>query len=134
MKEVVESVRRVSDIISEITAAGTEQSAGIEQINVAVTQMDQMTQQNAALVEEAAAAAGALQDQAQNLSRVVSVFKLDQTNTVSSKPELAARSVPAKNTSAKPAVRSLPKPAVKAAKSAATRKEPVAATGEWEEF
>ncbi|MDP1976123.1 methyl-accepting chemotaxis protein [Undibacterium sp.] len=134
MKEVVDSVKRVSDIISEITAAGTEQSAGIEQINVAVTQMDQMTQQNAALVEEAAAAAGALQDQAQNLSRVVSVFKLDQTNTVGSKPEPVARSVAAKNTGAKPAVRNLPKPAVKATKPASTRKEPVAATDDWEEF
>ncbi|MFZ6750106.1 methyl-accepting chemotaxis protein [Undibacterium sp. Ren11W] len=77
MLEVVASVKRVSDIISEITAAGLEQSAGIDQINIAITQMDQVTQQNAALVEEAAAAAASMQDQASNLSRVVSVFKLD---------------------------------------------------------
>ena len=82
MKEVVESVKRVSAIISDITAAGAEQSGGIEQINVAVTQMDQMTQQNAALVEEAAAAASSLQQQAENLSRVVSVFKLTSSAMV----------------------------------------------------
>ncbi|MBC3873179.1 methyl-accepting chemotaxis protein [Undibacterium flavidum] len=77
MTEVVSSVKRVSDMIGEITAASSEQSAGIDQINTAIVQMDEMTQQNAALVEEAAAAATALQDQASNLSRVVSVFKLD---------------------------------------------------------
>ncbi|MES2040148.1 MAG: methyl-accepting chemotaxis protein [Pseudomonadota bacterium] len=135
MKEVVDSVKRVSDIISEITAAGTEQSAGIEQINVAVTQMDEMTQQNAALVEEAAAAAGALQDQAQNLSRIVSVFKLDQGQVAGSKPVPAARSAPVKSASERPVVRSLPKLVAKTVKPAATRKEPVAAAADdWEEF
>jgi methyl-accepting chemotaxis protein len=63
--------------MGEITAASQEQNSGIEQINQAVAQMDQVTQQNAALVEEAAAAAEALQDQAGNLAQVVSVFKLD---------------------------------------------------------
>ncbi|MFZ4528641.1 MAG: methyl-accepting chemotaxis protein [Undibacterium curvum] len=76
MQEVVDSVRRVSDIISEITAASSEQSAGIEQVNTAVVHIDQMTQENAALVEQAAAAASSLQEQAANLSRVVSVFRL----------------------------------------------------------
>jgi len=76
MKEVVESIRRVADIMSEITAASQEQTQGIEQINQAVTQMDAATQQNAALVEEAAAAAGSLQDQAGQLEQAVSVFKL----------------------------------------------------------
>jgi methyl-accepting chemotaxis protein len=77
MQEIVTSIKRVSDIISEITAASTEQTAGIEQINLAITQMDQVTQQNAALVEEAAAAAQSMQDQAHNLEQAVSVFKLD---------------------------------------------------------
>ena len=77
MREVVESVKRVTDIMSEITAASQEQTDGIEQINQAVMQMDQVTQQNAALVEEAAAAAESLQGQASHLSQVVSVFKLD---------------------------------------------------------
>ncbi|OWG18996.1 methyl-accepting chemotaxis protein [Delftia sp. K82] len=76
MEEIVASVRRVTDIMGEISAASHEQTAGIEQVNQAVTQMDQMTQQNAALVEESAAATGALQAQAKALAEVVSVFKL----------------------------------------------------------
>jgi len=76
MDEVVSSVKRVNDIMAEITAASQEQSEGIGQVNTAVTQMDEVTQQNAALVEEAAAAAESLQEQAENLTRAVSVFKL----------------------------------------------------------
>ena len=76
MSEIVGSVQRVTDIIGEITAAASEQSDGIGQVNTAVTQLDQMTQQNAALVEESAAAAESLKDQAQRLADVVSVFKL----------------------------------------------------------
>jgi methyl-accepting chemotaxis protein-1 (serine sensor receptor) len=75
MREVVGSVQRVTDIMAEITAASAEQTSGIEQINVAVVQMDQVTQQNAALVEEAAAAAEAMQDEAARLAQVVSVFR-----------------------------------------------------------
>jgi methyl-accepting chemotaxis protein len=77
MQEIVESVKRVTDVMSEITAASLEQTSGIEQINQAIAQMDEVTQQNAALVEQAAAAAASLQDQAGNLAQVVSVFKLD---------------------------------------------------------
>ena len=76
MDEIVSSVRRVTDIMGEISAASHEQTQGIEQINQAITQMDQVTQQNAALVEEAAAAAASLQDQAGGLVRVVSVFRV----------------------------------------------------------
>ncbi|MCY1169559.1 Methyl-accepting chemotaxis protein (MCP) signaling domain protein [compost metagenome] len=76
MDEIVDSVKRVTDIMAEITAASQEQTSGIEQINQAITQMDQVTQQNAALVEEAAAAAASLQEQASGLSQVVSVFRL----------------------------------------------------------
>ncbi|MEC5218972.1 methyl-accepting chemotaxis protein [Actimicrobium sp. GrIS 1.19] len=79
MDEIVGSVRRVTDIMAEIEAASREQTQGIEQINQAITQMDQVTQQNAALVEEAAAAATSLQEQASSLSQVVSVFKLDDS-------------------------------------------------------
>jgi methyl-accepting chemotaxis protein len=77
MQEIVESVKRVTDIMGEITAASAEQTAGIEQVNQAIAQMDQATQQNAALVEEAAAAADAMQNQAATLAQAVSVFKLD---------------------------------------------------------
>ncbi|MGV8893548.1 MAG: Cache 3/Cache 2 fusion domain-containing protein [Burkholderiaceae bacterium] len=76
MGEIVVSVKRVADIMSEITAASQEQSAGIEQVNQAIGQMDEMTQQNAALVEQAAAAAESMQDQAAELAQAVSVFKL----------------------------------------------------------
>jgi methyl-accepting chemotaxis protein len=76
MNEIVGSVQRVSDIIGEITAASSEQSDGIGQINGSVIQLDQMTQQNAALVEESAAAAESLKEQARRLSEAVSVFRL----------------------------------------------------------
>jgi len=79
MGEIVSSVTRVSDIMAEILAAGEEQSAGIQQINEAVSHMDQAVQQNAALVEEAAAATGALQDQAHALQEMVGVFKVEQS-------------------------------------------------------
>ncbi|MGX9698210.1 methyl-accepting chemotaxis protein [Janthinobacterium lividum] len=76
MNDIVDSVQRVSDIITEITAASSEQSVGIDEINRAIGQMDAVTQQNAALVEESAAAAESMQHQAHNLAQVVSVFKL----------------------------------------------------------
>ncbi|WP_338682050.1 methyl-accepting chemotaxis protein [Janthinobacterium sp. TB1-E2] len=77
MTDIVDSVQRVSDIITEITAASSEQSVGIDEINRAIGQMDAVTQQNAALVEESAAAAESMQHQAHNLAQVVSVFKLN---------------------------------------------------------
>ena len=76
MTEIVSSVQRVTDIIGEISAAAQEQRDGIDQINVAVTQLDQMTQQNAALVEEAASAAESLKDQSSRLAGEVGVFRV----------------------------------------------------------
>jgi methyl-accepting chemotaxis protein len=76
MAEIVAAVKRVTGIMAEISAASQEQSSGIEQVNQAVTQMDEMTQQNAALVEEAAAAAESMREQAQHLVEAVSVFRL----------------------------------------------------------
>lgn len=78
MQEIVTSVKRVSDIIGEIAAASSEQSAGIEQVNDAVMKMDDMTQQNTALVEEAAAAAESMMEQADELMKAVSVFSLEE--------------------------------------------------------
>ncbi len=77
MQEIVASVKRVTDIMGEISAASEEQSSGIDQVNRAVSQMDEVTQQNAALVEEAAAAAGSLQEQAERLAEAVAVFKIN---------------------------------------------------------
>jgi methyl-accepting chemotaxis protein len=76
MDEIVVGVRRVADLMREVTVASQDQTSGIEQVNQAVGQMDQVTQQNAALVEEAAAAAQSLEHQAQSLLRTVSVFHL----------------------------------------------------------
>jgi methyl-accepting chemotaxis protein len=76
MMEVVDSVKRVTDVVSEISAASQEQTEGIDQINIAIAQMDQVTQQNTALVEEAASAAESLQQQANVLVEAVSIFKL----------------------------------------------------------
>jgi methyl-accepting chemotaxis protein len=81
MSEIVGRVKRVSDLIAEITSAAQEQSGGIAQVNEAVLQMDQVTQHNAALVEESAAAAVSLQEQANKLSEAVSVFKLSGAET-----------------------------------------------------
>jgi methyl-accepting chemotaxis protein len=140
MDEVVSSVRRVTDIMSEIANASQEQSAGIAQVNQSIIEMDSMTQQNAALVEEAAAAAQSLQDQASELSRVVSVFKLVEgeerapvaapamaTRAAVVKPIAAART-PVKKLAAKPA----PAPAAKPKKVAAAAS--TAGSDEWEEF
>ncbi len=77
MEEVVLSVKRVTDIMGEISAASHEQSLGIEQINQAISQMDEITQQNAALAEEAAAASESMREQADQLSRAVAAFKLE---------------------------------------------------------
>jgi methyl-accepting chemotaxis protein len=76
MTEVVSSIRRVTDIMGEISAASNEQSLGVAQVGEAVTQMDQTTQQNAALVEEMAAAASSLKAQAEDLVQTVAVFKV----------------------------------------------------------
>ncbi|MBS4098003.1 MAG: PAS domain-containing protein [Sulfuricella sp.] len=80
MEEIVTSIKHVTDIMTEISAASVEQSSGIEQVNRAITQMDEVTQQNAALVEEAAAAAESLQEQAHSLAEFAAVFKIDSGN------------------------------------------------------
>ncbi|HEY0488489.1 MAG TPA: methyl-accepting chemotaxis protein [Telluria sp.] len=146
MDEVVASVKRVTDIMSEIANASQEQSAGIEQVNLSIIEMDSMTQQNAALVEEAAAAAQSLQDQAGELSRVVSIFKLvegEEVHVAEREPHVPAAPVaraPAVVAKAKPALkRPAPRAAAApaAAAPAAPQKKIAAATSgndEWEEF
>jgi methyl-accepting chemotaxis protein len=92
MADIVQSISRVTGIMSEISHASDEQSAGIEQVNQAINEMDQVTQQNAALVEEASAAAEAMQEQAARLADVVSVFKTDMhaARTGAARPAYAA--------------------------------------------
>ena len=129
MQEIVASVKRVTDIMGEISAASEEQSSGIDQVNRAVSQMDEVTQQNAALVEEAAAAAGSLQEQAQRLAEAVSVFKINagEVIEVSAQQLAAQRSAPrmpapsataAGQASAEAATLESPKPAESAAQAA----------------
>ena len=127
MTEVVSAIRRVTDIMGEISAASSEQSAGVGQVGEAVTQMDQATQQNAALVEEMAAAASALNAQAGELVNAVAVFKLDANSTSSHSPArssaaparapMAAPSykAPARSTSLGSSAKSRSKPASLAA-------------------
>ncbi|TFV90143.1 HAMP domain-containing protein [Oxalobacteraceae bacterium OM1] len=134
MKDIMQSVQRVTDIMGEILAATAEQTSGIEQINQAINQMDQTTQQNAALVEEAAAASTAMQDQADKLAEAVSVFKLDSMRpafSVSSKPaarvvsatkRTSVTNVPRSNTSASLAI------------SARTIRRTAARSDDWEQF
>lgn len=103
MSEVVNSVRRVTDIMAEITAASHEQSTGIEQVNQAIAQMDEVTQQNAALVEEAAAAAASLEDQAANLSELVDVFRIDSTQIVATPATHTASNIQKASAAIRPA-------------------------------
>ena len=136
MQEIVASVKRVTDIMGEISAASEEQSGGIDQVNRAVVQMDETTQQNAALVEEAAAAAGSLRDQTQHLTKVVSMFKLGNTQAaVQAAPAAPAMQAPAPapaHAKAKPASPppALPRPQPRP-KATAKLAE---ATDDWESF
>jgi len=122
--------------MAEISAASDEQSQGIEQVSTAVTQMDEVTQQNAALVEESAAAASSLEDQAHGLAQAVSVFRIDDAKTSGI---AAARSTPAKTPTPKPVAKahgSVPKaPVPKAPARKAPKPAAVADVGEeWAEF
>ena len=93
MEEIVTAIKRVTDIVGEISSASVEQSSGVTQVGQAVNQMDQATQQNAALVEESAAAAESLRNQAGQLVKAVAVFKLGQDNFAATAPASAARPV-----------------------------------------
>ncbi|MEB1547375.1 methyl-accepting chemotaxis protein [Xanthomonas campestris pv. campestris] len=127
MAEIVASVQRVTDIMGEISAASQEQSSGIEQVNLTVTQMDEATQQNAALVEEATAAARSMEEQAGQLSDAVSIFKLQQqgapvavasrpaSTRVAGKAPASKQAASAKPASAKPRAAARPVAAVTAA-------------------
>jgi methyl-accepting chemotaxis protein len=128
MSDVVDSIRKVSDIVAEIASASGEQSAGIEQVNRAIADMDSSTQHNAALVEESAAAATALSEQAEKLAEVVSLFHLD-TQALSAPRIAVPKAPPARPRVAAPVRASTIKPAQPKAtvKSAAT-------TDEWETF
>ncbi len=129
LTEIVGSVKKVSDIVAEIAAASQEQSIGIEQVNKAITQLDEVTQQNAALVEEAAAAAESLDDQARDMSQRMAFFRINDGAVQPATPaaprvqQAQAVSQPAPAPAARPSARPAPSP------------RPAAdGDGEWEEF
>jgi methyl-accepting chemotaxis protein/methyl-accepting chemotaxis protein-1 (serine sensor receptor) len=137
MKEIVNSIQRVTDIMGEITQASEEQTSGLDQINQAIGQMDSITQQNVALVEEAAAAAVSLQDQVGVLSGVVDVFVLDE---VPGQRELLRTSATSPGTRPAAPVHALSAPARRATGTAsagapsAVKRKATVADEEWETF
>ena len=144
MTEVVTTIRRVTDIMGEISAASSEQSAGVDQIGEAVTQMDQATQQNAALVEEMAAAAASLNTQAGELVHAVAVFKLDASAPAARASVPAAKVATAAPQGALNRARAVAKPAsapraaapraLPAAKAPTAPATPKANDDDWESF
>jgi len=133
MAEIVDSVRRVTDIMGEISSASLEQTEGIEQINQAVAQMDEGTQQNAALVEEAAAAAAALREQSTRLAQAVSVFQIDGEQMLAASTASVATVAPARVAPLVRPVLAASKP-TPATRPVAARPKVTANAGEWEEF
>ena len=129
MGDIVSSIQRVTDIMEEITSASQEQTLGIEQINAAIAQMDEVTQQNAALVEQAAAASQSMQEQAGNLATVVGFFKTG-THAVAAQP-VARRAAPAPVAAVKAAKPVVKAPTAKPAQRLAPSKP---AESDWEEF
>ena len=95
MDEIVNAVTRVTDIMGEIASGSDEQSRGIDQVGLAVAEMDRVTQQNASLVEESAAAAAALEEQASRLTQAVAVFRIQQSQTSSGREAVSAAPIPA---------------------------------------
>ncbi|MBC3906760.1 methyl-accepting chemotaxis protein [Undibacterium umbellatum] len=142
MDEIVVSIKNVADIMAEITSASAEQRDGINQVSLAIGKMDEATQQNAALVEQAAAAASSMRDQANNLNHAVSIFKIDAndggTNGGNNRGNASvvspAKAVIKKTPAAKRAtVNSLPAAAA-TAQNKTTKGAPSAAQDDWEEF
>ena len=135
MEHVVSAVRKVTEIMGEIASASVEQSSGIEQVNIAITQMDEVTQQNAALVEEAAAAAESLQDQATALAQTVAMFRLGEEDFAEEAPAVAptrARAAPAKSAPSK--VSRLPARSERGAPVPKVKRASNPVVDEWEEF
>ncbi|WP_369932730.1 methyl-accepting chemotaxis protein [Xanthomonas tesorieronis] len=130
MSEIVSSVQRVTDIMSEIAAASQEQSSGIEQVNQTVTQMDETTQQNAALVEEATAAARSMEEQAGQLTEAVSIFRVEQSQAASAPAPRHAQVHSIHTVAKKPVAVPPSKPALATGKKSV----PALADSDWQEF
>ncbi len=125
MKEIVTAIKRVNDIMAEIAAASAEQATGLDEVGKAVTQMDEMTQQNAALVEEAAAASESLLIQAESLTDAVSMFQIDNA----SQPQMMTKAMNAPSPSARNQLKAPSK-----GKMLTSKAKPTAEDDEWESF
>jgi methyl-accepting chemotaxis protein len=148
MRDIVDQVKRVADLIGEITSATLEQDSGIGQVNAAVTHLDQMTQQNAALVEQSAAAAESLKEQAARLAQAIAIFKLGRQETAHAiaqaratsqaavKPSAPAQSAPKASNAAAPAPKTQRKAPSRPKPSGPSAPPPPAKAGndDWEEF
>jgi methyl-accepting chemotaxis protein len=140
MGDIVQSVRRVADVIGEITAASTEQSAGISQVNDSIANLDQMTQQNAALVEQSAAAAQSMREQSDQLAQAVAVFKISDmapshpTRDITPRPEPARTLVSAPAAALPTAGKASDKPAAQAKPAPVATTAAAADSDEWETF
>ncbi|MEI2804407.1 MAG: methyl-accepting chemotaxis protein, partial [Albidovulum sp.] len=140
LKEIVVSIKKVSDIVAEMAAAAREQASGIEQVNKAILQMDQMTQQNAALVEQTAAASHSMGEQASQLQQLMRFFKLETGAVAAHAPKAAGKALPKPKVA--PAAGSRPalvKPTTAHARPALKpvpvgKRATTAASEEWEEF
>lgn len=131
LDEIVTAVKKVSDIIAEIAAAGQEQSSGIEQVNKAIMQMDEMTQQNAALVEEAASASESMEEQSKSLLQLMDFFHVGETDNQDMSHAVKKTAVQQRRAPAPVAKKTPPQPTRKpASRSPASKQE----DGEWDEF
>ena len=133
MREIVDSVHKVSSIVGHISAASDAQRAGIEQVNQAITEMDQVTQQNAALVEEAAAAAESMQEQAARLADAVAVFRTAQVDAAPPAPR-RKQARPVTRLAARPAAKAAPARVAPPRAAQAGEAQRQARNDEWEEF
>jgi methyl-accepting chemotaxis protein len=127
---IVGSVKQVTEVMGEIASSSREQSSGIEQVNIAITRMDDVTQQNAALVEQASAAAQALSEQATNLSHLIARYRVDDDG-LQAKPAAAPR--PERRAPNRP-LSGKPKPPASSAAAPAPRKAVISTGEEWQDF
>ena len=138
MRDIVDSIGRVTGIMNEIVASSREQASGIGQVNQAIVQMDGVTQQNAALVEQSAAAARAMHEQARALAELVALFHVDgRARPAAPKPALppAHRTVPAPTPASAPTAMKRVRPApAPAAPRTPARKAAATADADWEAF
>ena len=128
LEQIVDGIKKVSDIVAEISAASAEQSEGIEQVNRAVMSMDEVTQQNAALVEQTAAAAKSMEEQSGELNRMISFFKVEGAGSAVAPRAVAERPAP------RPAAKPAPRAAMPAPRKAAAPAPKGDDGDEWEEF